>query len=174
MLIRTWRFATLVLVALSVGASYCHALELPAKMQWAGPLYVQVQNEPPGLYIMFGLVGAAVEILAILAAGALAYLVRGRRPAFSLTLVGAGLLVMALIAWVLLIAPANAVMSGWTPQTVPPDWIQWRDRWEYTHAANFVLKLVGFCALVASVVVETPDAAAVEAERERRRDAVPV
>jgi hypothetical protein len=61
MLIRTWRFATLVLVALSMGASYCHVLELPAKMQWDGPLYVQVQNEPPGLYIMFGLVGGPLS-----------------------------------------------------------------------------------------------------------------
>jgi hypothetical protein len=31
-----------------------------------------------------------------------------------------------------------------------------RDRWEYGHAAGFVLQLFGFSALVISVLVETP------------------
>jgi hypothetical protein len=148
---------TLILVAFSMGASFCHVLELPAKLQWSGQLYVAVQNEPPGLYIMFGTVGAVIEIAAILAAASLAYLVRRRQPAFRLSLVGAALLVVALISWAALIAPANSVMSLWTPETVPPDWTQWRDRWEFTHAADFVLKLAGFGALLASVLVETPD-----------------
>jgi hypothetical protein len=158
-MLRVWRFATLILVALSMAASFCHALELPAKMQWDGPLYVAVQNESPGLYIMFGTVGAVIDVGSILAAAGLAYLARGRRPAFRLSLVGAGLLVVALISWVVFIAPANSVMSAWTPDTVPPDWTYWRNRWEYTHAANFVLKILGFGALLASVLAETTPSA---------------
>lgn len=50
---------------------------------------------------------------------------------------------------------ANSVMSAWTPTAVPPDWTCWRDRWEYAHTASFVLKLAGFGALLASVLIET-------------------
>jgi hypothetical protein len=158
--LRVWRFATLILVALSLGASFGHTLELPAKLQWDGPLYVAVQNEAPGLYVMFGTVGAVIEVGAILAAASLAYLVRARQPAFRLSLVGAGLLLLALISWAVFIAPANSVMSAWTPDTVPADWTYWRNRWEYSHAVNFVLKVAGFGALLASVLAETTPSAA--------------
>jgi hypothetical protein len=109
---------------------------------------------------MFGTVGAVIEVGAILVAAGLAYLVRGRQPAYRLSLVGAGLLLLALISWAVFIAPANSVMGAWTPETVPPDWTSWRNRWEYTHAANFVLKLAGFGALLASVLAETTHSAA--------------
>ena len=170
MLVRNWRFGTLILVALSLGASFCHTLELPAKMQWDGPLYVAVQNEPPGLYIAFGTAGALIEVGAILAAAGLAFLVRERRPAFRLTLAGAICLASVLLIWWLLIAPANAVMAAWTPQTVPADWTRWREQWEYTHAANSVLKLIAFGALVASVLSETPDEAPAATEPPRQRE----
>lgn len=159
MLMRTWRFLAVLLAALSTGASWCHVLELPAKLAWDGPLYVAVQNEPPGLYLGFGTVGAAVEVAAVLGVAGLAFLVRRRRPASRLTLAAAAALGAALLLWWLRIAPANAVMAAWTPDTVPADWLRWRDQWEYTHAANFVLKLVALGALVASVLAETPTAA---------------
>jgi hypothetical protein len=31
-----------------------------------------------------------------------------------------------------------------------------RQRWEYGHVAGFVAQLVGICALIESVLVETP------------------
>jgi hypothetical protein len=157
MAVKVWRFAALILVALSMGATFAHVLELPAKLQWDAPLYVAVQNEPPGLYLGFGTAGAVIEVAAILAAAGLTVLVRDRRPVFRLALVGTVCLALALISWWALIAPANAVMGAWTPQTVPPDWTRWRNQWEFTHAANFFLKLVGFGLLVSSVLAETPE-----------------
>ncbi|MGE3908904.1 MAG: hypothetical protein AB7K36_06120 [Chloroflexota bacterium] len=152
--LQAWRFGALLLAALSMGASFCHALELWPKLQWAAPLYVEVQNEPPGLYVMFGTVGAVAEVGSVLAAGVLAYLARGRGASARLSLIGAVLLALALISWVVFVAPANSVMREWTPTSVPADWLRWRDQWEYAHAANFALKLVGFCALLASVLAE--------------------
>jgi hypothetical protein len=162
MVVKSWRLATLVLVALSMGASFAHVLELPAKMQWDGPLYVAVQNEPPGLAFGFGTVGAVIEVAAIGAAAGMSVLTRDRRQVVALAVAGTACLALALVAWFGLIAPANAVMSAWTPQTVPADWTRWRDQWEFTHAANFVLKLAGFGLLVASVLVETPELAGAE------------
>ena len=39
---------------------------------------------------------------------------------------------------------------------MPELWQALRDRWEYAHATGFVLQLIGFSALVVSVLVETP------------------
>ena len=38
----------------------------------------------------------------------------------------------------------------------PAIWVHLRNRWECGHAAGFVVQLVGLCALVLSVMVETP------------------
>ena len=54
------------------------------------------------------------------------------------------------------IAPANAEMSAWTATSIPADWTQWRNQWEVSHAASFVLHLLGFGALLFSTLLETP------------------
>ena len=49
---------------------------------------------------------------------------------------------------------ADTVRSA--PESVPMLWLRLRNRWEYGHVAGFVLQLIGFCALVLSVLMETP------------------
>jgi hypothetical protein len=49
---------------------------------------------------------------------------------------------------------ADALRSA--PESVPMVWLRLRNRWEYGHMAGFVLQLIGFCALVLSVLMETP------------------
>jgi hypothetical protein len=49
---------------------------------------------------------------------------------------------------------ADATRSA--PASVPQLWMRLRDRWEYGHAAGFVLQMLGFSALLVSVLVETP------------------
>lgn len=51
MLVKTWRFISLILSALVTGMALCHALELPAKMQYSASQYITVQNS---LYVAFG------------------------------------------------------------------------------------------------------------------------
>jgi len=45
------------------------------------------------------------------------------------------------------------------PDSVPTLWLRLRSRWEYGHAVGFVIELTGFCALLASVLIETPRSA---------------
>ena len=65
------RLATLTLSALTLGLSFAHVLEMPAKLAYAPAVYVALQNS---LYVSFGppRVGAFVESGAILATGLLA------------------------------------------------------------------------------------------------------
>lgn len=85
----------------------------------------------------------------------LAYLGRGRHPAFGWTLASAICLAVALGVWILFVALAHAQISQWTLDSIPRDWTQWRAQWEYAHAARTVLLMIGFGFLVQLVLAET-------------------
>lgn len=147
MFLRTWRLITLIVVALFMGLEFGHALELPAKMQYDGAFYVTIQNS---LYRYFGAPGpgAFITVGAVLCAIALTVLVRKRRPAFWWALAGTLCLITAFpLIYFLRIEPVNVVIEQATALTVPTNWEQLRNQWEYAHATNFVLSLAGFSAL---------------------------
>lgn len=156
MFLRTWRFITILLVALSTGMAFCHTLELPAKMQYDATLYVTLQNS---LYAAFGPpnIGPYIEMGAIVAAIALLFLVRKRRPALALTLLATVCLLVAFpIIFFLFTEPVNVVFRNATPASIPTDWMGLRSQWEYSHAARFVFQLMALSALVFSVLIEIP------------------
>jgi hypothetical protein len=39
--------------------------------------------------------------------------------------------------------PANVATQNWTVS--PPDWMEMRRQWEYSHAANAILAFLTFC-----------------------------
>jgi hypothetical protein len=152
MLLRTWRFLTIILVSLSMAMAFCHLLQLPPRMSYDSAQWVATQS----LYQLFGTVGAFIEVSAVLLAAVLSLAVCRRRPAFRWTLFGAACLLVAHAAWWVFVAPVNAEISTWTPDAIPGDWTWWRSQWEYTHAARAILEILGLSALVLSVLVETP------------------
>ncbi len=62
MLLKFVRFVNLLLVALTLGMTFCHALEYPGKVKLSGPEWLTVQHN---IYIAFGVVGAIIEVIAI-------------------------------------------------------------------------------------------------------------
>jgi Domain of unknown function (DUF1772) len=154
MFLKTWRLITLILVALFMGLEFAHTLELPAKMQYDGALYIAIQNS---LCQYFGAPGpgALITVGAVLAAIALTVLVRNRRPAFAWTLGGTLCLAIAFpLIYFLRIEPVNVAIEQATATRVPINWEQLRNQWEYAHATNFVFSLAGFIALVISILVD--------------------
>jgi len=156
MLLRAWRFMALLLTALSLTMESAHVLELPQKMRYDAVMYAAVNGT---LYRYFAIVGGVYQITAIVLVAALAFLVRKRRPSFHYTLASAVCLGLAFVIWLVAVAPVNAEVAEamrTTPQWVSSVWMEQRQRWEYGHVAGFVAQLVGLCALIASVLVETP------------------
>jgi hypothetical protein len=156
MSLKVWRLVTLVLAALSLTMESAHVLELPQKLSYDPQMYAAVNGS---LYRYFAYVGGAYQIGAIIAAFVLALAVKQRRPAFAWTLTGAMLLLSAFVVWVVTVAPVNAEVATAVrlhADTVPALWAQLRYRWEYGHAAGFVLQLCGYTALLISLLVETP------------------
>jgi hypothetical protein len=153
--IKTWQFITLMLASFSLSLSMTHLLELPQRMKFDQQLWVKV-TVVENVYKLFGTVGAAFEITAVLTAIVLAFLVRDRGATFYGTLGGAILLVLAFVSWIVFVAPMNAEFAKWLTNPVPADWTRYRDQWEYAHAVNAVIKIMGLSSLAISVLVEIP------------------
>jgi hypothetical protein len=153
MLVKTWRFVTIILSALLTGMALCHALELPAKMQYSASQYIAVQNS---LYVAFGPpnIGAFIECAVPLAAIGLAILVRKHRPVFQLMLVAIAFILLAFpVIFFAFTEPVNVVIRSTTPGSIPANWEQLRNQWEYSHLARFFCHLAGLSAIVLSVLL---------------------
>jgi hypothetical protein len=153
MFLRTWRWLTLMFVALSLAPALAHLLEMPAKMRYEGPLWLTISQT---LYGAFGTVGGAFEAAAVFTTVVLVLLVRRRHPSFGWTLLAALCMLLAHAAFWIWLAPVNATVAASTLATLPENWTALRSQWEYTHAARAVLQAVALGALAFSVVAETP------------------
>jgi len=120
-------------------------------MKLGGHEYMMVQQ----IYKTFGPVASVLEPGAVIVSAVLAVLVRRRWPAFALTLGAAVALAAALGVWGALVYPVNQRWAELPPGALPPDWQVLRARWEYGHVVHAVLLLLGFAALVTSVLVDT-------------------
>lgn len=61
--------------------------------------------------------------------------------------------------WLAVVQPVNATVataSAIAPESLPQLWMTLRSRWEYGHAAGFVLELLGFASLLWSVFAHAP------------------
>ena len=82
-----------------------------------------------------------------------------RRASFSLILVGAALLVVALVITLSVNVPIDDAIAGWTVDRLPSDWTSIRNRWEAYHAARTFISLAGFGSALAAVLWSREDVA---------------
>jgi hypothetical protein len=148
----TTRFLSLLFVSLTLGMTFCRVMEIPGKLRLDGAQRLMVQQH---LYVAFGVIGAGIEVLAILLTWVVALQVRMRRRAFSLILGAAICVTGGLVIWALVVAPMNAALNNWTPKTLPADWTAYRDQWEIGHAIHAVLFGLGFTGLLMALMAET-------------------
>jgi len=148
------RFLDLLLVTFAFGMSWCHVMEIAGKLRLSGPQWLAVQHH---LYIAFGPpFGAPIEIASIFLTWLVLFFVRARRPAVYWTFAAAVSATVGLGVWFWLVAPMNAVLNGWTPQTLPAAWTSVRNQWEIGHAVRAGLFGFAFSALVIALLAETP------------------
>lgn len=140
----------LVLGALSLAPSWAHLLEAPPRIGAWPPELWREATVFHGQFAYFALVGAPVDLLAILVAGILALTFRNG-PGARTTGIAALLFLAALGVWLGVVAPANAVLATWRPGPLPADFAMVRDRWEYGHIAIAAIKLVAFASLALAV-----------------------
>jgi hypothetical protein len=79
-----------------------------------------------------------------------------KRPGFGLALAAVILFLLALVLWWVLVYPVNVELAKWVNGPVPADWTDYRARWEWGHAIIAGVELIGFAALIGSVLADTP------------------
>lgn len=75
-----------------------------------------------------------------------------RRASFYLVLVGAAMLVVALVITLSVNVPIDYAINRWTVDSLPPDWTTIRNRWEAYHAARTFISLAGFGSALAAAL----------------------
>jgi len=152
-----WRFVTLVVSALALAVPVAHALEMPVRLTYAASLYVAVTHT---LYVYFAAIGGAFEVGAIACALTLCLLAWRDPwttwPVRAWAMGGTACLLLAHLTFWAFVHPVNQEFTTWTTQSVPFDWTWFRDQWEWAHAARAALMVLGFCALLRSVVLDLP------------------
>jgi hypothetical protein len=148
---KTLRFLTIMLTALSMSAAFAHLLEMPGKLKYDGAMWLTLLQT---LYPTFGKVSGICEIGAVVAALVLVISVRKRSKVFRWALLGASCLVVTHAVFWIWVAPVNAALVPLTPTTLPANWGQLRDQWEFTHAARAVLQIFALAAFVILILTE--------------------
>ena len=143
-----------MLTAVLMTMGFTHLWQLPPRMTYDGVLWLDTLT----FYVKFGPMGPGpvIEVAAILATLVLLFSLRRRRLAFALTLVAAIALVLSTAAYWLFIFPVNRELLTWTAETLPRNWTDFRDQWEYTHAGRAALQFVALGSLVGSLIAELP------------------
>ena len=128
------RRIAIVLAGLAIAPLAAHVLELPNKLDLAGPLWLAVQQH---LYRGWGpFYGAPVEVGALVVSVALAW----REPPGRVPTTLAALCYAAMIGvFFVFNAPVNAALNNWTARTLPADWASYRLRWESGHLLSAML-----------------------------------
>lgn len=155
MQIKAWRFIAILFTALLMTQGFAHVWQLPSRLAYEGVLWFDTLT----FYVRYGPEGPGpfIEVAAFLTTLVLLFLVRRRRPAFTLTLVAVVALALSTAAWWAFIYPVNRELLRWTADTLPQNWTAFRDQWEYTHSARAVLMFIALGALLYSLIYELPN-----------------
>ncbi len=151
-----------MLTSLSLSAAFAHLLEMPAKLNYDGALWLHLLQT---LYPAYGMVSGVCEIAAVVAALVLVVAIRKCRRAFSWTAVAAACLVVTHAIFWIWVSPVNAALVPLSPETLPTDWARLRDQWELAHASRAILQIVALAALVISILAELPPSAGQSEEK---------
>lgn len=156
--IAIWSYLALIVMALSLGPSFAHVLEAPPRLtEWSPELWREttVFN---GQFKYFAVIGAPLDIGAIVLGGILAFVLRARRPSFFFALAATLLYAASLATWFTVVAPANAELATWVPGPIPDDFDAVRRRWETGHMLVASIKSVGLSMAIAAVLSIRPRA----------------
>ncbi|PSJ55667.1 hypothetical protein [Kumtagia ephedrae] len=147
-----WSLLTALVAALSFGPSFAHVLESVPRIQlWSPELWREttVFNQQ---YRLFAVVGAPVDLLAIITPAVLTLMLRGQSPAFGLALAATVLFAAALIAWIAIVLPANNILATWKPGPMPENFETIRRQWETGHMVVAAAKSAGLVALFSALL----------------------
>jgi hypothetical protein len=151
-MLKTLRFVGVACAAVVCGLTLTHVLEIPGKRALSGDEWLNVQHT---FYGGFAVTGGAAEVLGLVSTSVTAWYLRNRRFAGTLNLVGALCFLGMLLSFAFGNQPINAQIAVWNASTLPPNWPDYRDRWDAAHGLSGVFAAVALLALLGDVIRDT-------------------
>lgn len=148
--LRVIQFLAVVLTALALVPTGAHLFELPNKIDLPRDAYLTVQGVYAG-WAWFGMVDLAALIMNVV----LAVRLRRQRRAFSFAVIAALCFVVFFTIFFTWTFPANQATANWT--TLPDNWSELRQEWEYSHAVNAAVMFIALLSVTLSVTTARPD-----------------
>jgi hypothetical protein len=144
-------FLSIFLLGLVTGVSFSHLLQRGPKATLSGAQFLAVQQV---LLRNYGPVIGGLEVAALLSTLATAILT-WREPVMPfLAILACGCVVLMVTIWAAWINPINKLVNSWTPERLPANWTDFRDRWHSLHTVRLVLSVVAFSAVIGAVVMK--------------------
>ena len=152
-----WQFISILLSALVTGVFWGTWLGLSRSMASLTPeTFLTIGHT------MIGNLGTIMAILmpaALLTTLPVLYLLYRRRSgAFYPTLAGLALFVVALLITLLVEVPLDNQFEEWTVTTLPANWQELRDRWEWFHVIRSWVSVAGLALLLAGALFRRDNA----------------
>ena len=150
--LEVWQFINILLLGLVTGVFWGTWLGLSRSMaSLSAETFVEVGHA------MIGNLGTTMAMLmpaAMLATMPVLYLqYRRQSKGFYPTLIGFALFVVALLITLLVEVPLDLQFEQWTTTTLPANWQQVRDRWEWYHFLRSWISVLGLAMLLAGALL---------------------
>lgn len=147
-----WQFINILLLSLVTGVFWGTWLGLSRSMtSLSTDTFLEVAHA------MIGNLGTIMAILmpaAMVSTLPVLYLLSRRRPkAFYATLAGLMLFVVALLITLLVEVPLDMKFEQWTIATLPANWQQLRNQWEFWHVVRSWVSVAGLALLLAGALL---------------------
>jgi hypothetical protein len=144
--LRLAQFLAFLLTALAFVPAGALLFELANKIDLPRDTYLTVQGVFAG-WAWFGIIDLAALVMNVV----LAIKLCRQRRAFSFA-VTAALCFAIFFTWTF---PANQTSANWT--TLPDNWSELRQEWEYSHAVNAVVMFLALLSVTLSVITAKQD-----------------
>jgi undecaprenyl pyrophosphate phosphatase UppP len=144
MWVKVLQMTSIISVIIAFGSGFAHLLEAYNKMRLSKDEYLVVQQ----IYRGWSLLGIVVCIALI---STLLLVIQTRhQPYFKLNLLSCVCMLATLIIFFVFIFPVNQQTKNW--EVLPDNWLQLRNRWEFSHVTNAILYFTGLLMLIIPLV----------------------
>jgi hypothetical protein len=145
---RLVQFPSIFLLGLTTGVSFSHLLQRGPKATLSGAQFLAVRKV---LLRNYGAAIGGLEVAALLSTLAITVLTWREPVVPLLAILASGCVALMVTIWAAWINPINKLVNSWTPERLPANWTDFRDRWHALHTVRLVLSAVAFSAAIGGV-----------------------
>jgi hypothetical protein len=147
--VKALQLMAVLATALLLGTTFAPVLEMPSKLALSASEWWTVQDL---LVRPCATVGGPLEVFAVVINLAVLAAALSRPQLLVLTAGSAICLVLAFGVWVVFTEPVNVQVLQWPRASLPQDWYQLREQWEFSQLIRFLLHLTGLVLLASSLL----------------------